>query len=96
MRLFISVIQDCEDALSNWVPGNAAVRSSLSVRTRNHRNKRRQQTEGVGLEDRNSWVSAGEHERQVGHSDVEDDDDVDDELDDDGRDVKDRRRLEEV
>ncbi|RVD86278.1 uncharacterized protein DFL_004562 [Arthrobotrys flagrans] len=94
------IIQDCEDALSNWVPGNAAVKSSLSVRTRNHRNKRRQQTEGVSLEDRGSWVSAGEHERRVDDDDEDEDEEeeeIGEEVDDEDEDVKlARKRLEAV
>ncbi|KAK6508533.1 Eisosome core component [Arthrobotrys conoides] len=93
------IIQDCEDALSNWVAGNAAVKSSLSVRTRNHRNKRRQQTEGVSLEDRGSWVSAGEHERRVDDDEDEDEEEeeVGEEIDDEDEDVKlARKRLEAV
>ncbi|KAF3936605.1 hypothetical protein ABW19_dt0208621 [Dactylella cylindrospora] len=92
------IIQDCEDALSNWVPGNAAVKSSLSVRTRNHRNKRRQQAEGVTLDDRGSWISAGEHERQGGHIESGEEEEVDEDADDtEDEDVKHaRKRLEEV
>src|ERR1700754_4149329 len=29
-----AIIQDCEDALTNWLQGNAAVRSQLSTRSR--------------------------------------------------------------
>lgn len=83
------IIQDCEDALTNWIPNKAAVRSNLSVRTKNHRNRRtRQKAEGVDLADqdtpmdRDSWVSAGEHERRVAGDMHSDEDEDDEELDD--------------
>ena len=73
MRLS-SIIQDCEDALTNWVSANAAVSSKLSTRARNlsQRRKQRIQGEGVDLsgqdtnmqgENRESglWVPAGAH-----------------------------------
>lgn len=42
------IIQDCEDALTNWVEQNAVVKSSLSQRTRtlSQRRKNRSQQEG--------------------------------------------------
>jgi len=85
------IIQDCEDALSNWVIGNASVKSSLSVRTRNHRMKRNQNTQGVDLAhqdmpmDRNSWVSAGEHEHNIPNDEDEEELEDEDDLRDDER-----------
>ena len=66
------IIQDCEDALTNWVQQNAAVSSKLSTRSRtlSQRRKNRAQGEGVdlsgqdqSLKDRESglWVPAGAH-----------------------------------
>lgn len=69
-----SIIQDCEDALTNWVQQNAAVSSKLSTRTRtlSQRRAARRQHAGEGvdlsgqdapLDSRESgiWVPAGEH-----------------------------------
>ena len=75
MRLIhYSIIQDCEDALTNWVTQNAAVSSKLSTRARTlsqRRHAKRNQGEGVDLanqdppmdKDRESglWVPAGAH-----------------------------------
>ena len=73
MRLS-SIIQDCEDALTNWVSANAAVSSKLSTRARNLSQRRKQRTQGEGVdlsgqdtnmqgENRESglWVPAGAH-----------------------------------
>jgi hypothetical protein len=70
-----SIIQDCEDALTNWVEQNAAVSSKLSVRSRTlsqrRRSAARRQGEGVDLsgqdqplENRESglWIPASEHQ----------------------------------
>ncbi|RMZ87769.1 hypothetical protein DV736_g4995, partial [Chaetothyriales sp. CBS 134916] len=69
-----AIIQDCEDALTNWVQGNAAVKSSLSTRSRTLSQRRKNAVKrnaegGVDLSaqdqplkgDRDSWVPAGEH-----------------------------------
>ncbi|KAL1630740.1 lipid-binding protein [Diplodia seriata] len=68
-----AIIQDCEDALTNWVEQNASVKSSLSTRARTlsqRRHQRRQNGEGVDLshqdqpmEGRESglWIPASEH-----------------------------------
>lgn len=64
-----SIIQDCEDALTNWVTQNAAVTSKLSTRARNLSQRRKQrQSEGIDLsgqdssmKDRDSWVPAEQH-----------------------------------
>lgn len=74
-----AIIQDCEDALTNWVEKNAAVSSKLSVRARNLSQRRHQnprtQGEGVDLasqdqpmKDRDSglWVPAGAHREHLG------------------------------
>jgi len=70
---YCRIIQDCEDALTNWVTQNAAVTSKLSTRARNlsqRRHKARPTGEGVDLsgqdqsmKDRESglWVPAGTH-----------------------------------
>lgn len=68
------IIQDCEEALTNWVPSKAVVRPNLSTRTRTlsqrHReNVAKNRGEGVDLSaqdqpmkgDRDSWVPAAQH-----------------------------------
>lgn len=70
-----AIIQDCEDALTNWVQQNAAVSSKLSTRARTlsqrRRSAARRQGEGVDLshqdqplENRESglWIPASEHQ----------------------------------
>ena len=63
-----AIIQDCEDALTNWVEQNAAVKSKLSTRSRNLSQRRQQRAEGVDLSgqdqhmDRESWVPASQHQ----------------------------------
>lgn len=65
-----AIIQDCEDALTNWVTQNAAVSSKLSTRSRNlsqrRRNTIRAREEGhdlshqdVPLNDHGSWTQQG-------------------------------------
>lgn len=65
-----AIIQDCEDALTNWVTSNAAVSSKLSTRSRNlsqrRRNTIRAREEGhdlsqqdVPINDHGSWVAQG-------------------------------------
>jgi hypothetical protein len=80
-----SIIQDCENALTNWVQQNAAVDAKLSNRARTlsqRRRNRRQAGEGVDLsgqdrdlENRESglWVPASEHHGN-GYEEEEDDD----------------------
>ncbi|KAF2202586.1 hypothetical protein GQ43DRAFT_448003 [Delitschia confertaspora ATCC 74209] len=83
-----AIIQDCEDALTNWVQQNAAVSAKLSTRARTlsqrRRNAARRQEEGVDLshqdrplENRDStiWVPAGEHHGN-GYEEEEDDEDA--------------------
>ena len=91
-----AIIQDCEDSLTNWVQGKAAVRSSLSTRSRTLSQKRKNATKrnaegGVDLSeqdqplksDRDSWVPAGEHGEYQG--DEEEEDEEDEEVNGDGR-----------
>ncbi len=64
-----AIIQDCEDALTNWVEQNAAVKSKLSTRSRtlSQRRANRNRDDGVDLTDqdqhmdRESWVPASQH-----------------------------------
>lgn len=86
-----AIIQDCEDALTNWVTQKAAVHSKLSVRARTlstrRRNNIKARAEGghdlsgqdAPLNDRDSWVPAGHH--QGAYEDDEDDDEDEDEED---------------
>lgn len=58
------IIQDCEDALTNWVPQHAAVSSKLSTRARNLSQRRtsRREQEPIDLShqdrplDAESWI----------------------------------------
>ena len=63
-----AIIQDCEDALTNWVDQNAAVKSKISQRTRTLSQRRKQREEGVDLsgqdQDRESWVPASQHQNE--------------------------------
>lgn len=84
-----SIIQDCEDALTNWVSQNASVSSKLSQRSRTlsqrRRNQNRERGEGVDLSGQDQpldsresglWIPAAEHQGN-GYDDREDlDDDV--------------------
>lgn len=81
-----AIIQDCEDALTNWVSSNAVVSSKLSVRSRNlsqRRKKNAASAEGVDLSgqdhamksDRDGWVPAGQH----GEYEQEEDDEEEEE-----------------
>lgn len=68
-----AIIQDCEDALTNWVSSKAVVKSSLSQRSRTlsqrHRNNIEKRGEGIDLSgqdaamtgDRDSWLPADQH-----------------------------------
>jgi len=64
-----AIIQDCEDALTNWIPQNAVVTSKLSTRARNLSQRRQRRIHGEGVDlteqdqpmDRDSWVPAHEH-----------------------------------
>lgn len=77
-----SIIQDCEDALTNWVTANAAVSSKLSTRARTLSQRRHQKREGgVDLSnqdsslkgDRDSWMPASGHIQYVDDDDEDDD-----------------------
>ena len=83
-----AIIQDCEDALTNWVNSNAAVSSKLSTRSRNlsqrRKNNVRARAEGLDLSgqdaplnDNNSWGGREESE--------EEEEDLDDGLNSEGR-----------
>jgi hypothetical protein len=65
-----AIIQDCEEALTNWVQSKAAVKPSLSTRSRSLSQRTREKNrDGVDLSeqdqpmrgDRDSWVPAGQH-----------------------------------
>lgn len=77
-----SIIQDCEDSLTNWVEQNAAVSSKLSTRTRtlSQRRRNRHQGEAVDLagqdapmENRESglWIPAEQHHHAGSYEDDE-------------------------
>jgi hypothetical protein len=81
-----AIIQDCEDALTNWVQGNAVVSSKLSTRSRTLSQRRKNaaakhNSEGHDLSgqdaplkgDRNSWVPAGQHGEYEQEEDEEED-----------------------
>lgn len=81
-----SIIQDCEQALTNWVPARAAVKSTLSRRSRSHSAARLTRArEGITLahQDRplksssSAWVPASEHERKQ-RGQITDDDEYED------------------
>ena len=63
------IIQDCEDALTNWVTQNAQVSSKLSTRARNLSTRRKQRAaeghdlsgQDSSMKDRDSWVPAEQH-----------------------------------
>jgi hypothetical protein len=65
-----AIIQDCEDALSNWVTSKAVVKSGLSQRSRTLSQRRQDNLKaGVDLSgqdqpltgDRDSWLPADQH-----------------------------------
>lgn len=89
-----AIIQDCEDALTNWVTQKAAVSAKLSTRARTlstrRRNNIKARTEGLDLSgqdaplnDRDSWMPAGQHHHHKDEYGVDDDEDdvSDDDLD---------------
>lgn len=82
-----AIIQDCEDALTNWVQAEAVVSSKLSTRSRTLSQRRkanaaRSRGEGVDLAsqdqplrgDRDSWLPASQHGYEHGDEEEEDDD----------------------
>ncbi|GKT43116.1 sphingomyelinase [Colletotrichum spaethianum] len=80
-----AIIQDCEDALTNWVTSQAAVSSKLSTRARTlstrRRNNIRARAEGghdlsgqdVPLNDDSSWTPA--HNKEADYTDEEEEED---------------------
>ncbi|KAL8784004.1 MAG: hypothetical protein Q9195_009214 [Heterodermia aff. obscurata] len=85
-----AIIQDCEDALTNWVTANAAVAPKLSTRARNLSQRRKQRTQGEGvdlsgqdssLKDRESglWVPAAAH-REYGDDGEEEEEEEEEEV----------------
>jgi hypothetical protein len=82
-----SIIQDCEDALTNWITANAAVRSKLSTRARTlSQRRKRAQGEGVDLssqdqsmKDRDSWVPASAHQGGEEYEDEEEEEEEEEE-----------------
>lgn len=64
-----AIIQDCEDALTNWVQSKSVVRSNLSTRARTLSQRRKAKAEGVDLShqdsamdgEREGWVPAHQH-----------------------------------
>jgi hypothetical protein len=71
-----SIIQDCEDALTNWVSQNAAVKPQLSTRARTLSQRRQKgvrhspgqpvdlasQDQPLGNRESGLWVPASEHQ----------------------------------
>ena len=85
-----SIIQDCEDALTNWVTANAAVAPKLSTRARNLSQRRKQRTQGEGVDlsgqdssmkDRESglWVPAGAHREYADDGEEEEEEEEEEE-----------------
>ncbi|KAF2254610.1 hypothetical protein BU26DRAFT_417413 [Trematosphaeria pertusa] len=83
-----AIIQDCEDALTNWVQQNAAVHSKLSTRARTlsqrRKNAARRSGEGIDLshqdqplDNRESglWIPASEHQGN-GYEEEEEEEDA--------------------
>lgn len=82
-----AIIQDCEDALTNWVQSKATVKSSLSTRARTlsqrRKNKIASNAEGHDLSgqdaplegERDGWVPASQHGEYEAEEE-EDDDEV--------------------
>ena len=87
-----AIIQDCEDALTNWVEQNAAVKSKLSTRARTLSQRRAQRNNGEGVDlssqdqnmDRESWLPASEH-RTLEEYERDEDAEIEDEKMDRGR-----------
>lgn len=76
-----AIVQDCEDALTNWVTSNAAVNSKLSQRSRTlsqrRRNNIQHSSEGPDqpMKDRSSWALGNEHQGDD-YEDEEEDDEI--------------------
>jgi hypothetical protein len=96
LTLDCSIIQDCEDALTNWVTQNAAVKPQLSTRARTLSQRRHKGTHESGQpvdlasqdrplggshNDAGLWVPASEHQSGAIYSgDAEEDDEDEDEV----------------
>lgn len=88
-----AIIQDCEDALTNWVQGSASVTSKLSTRARTLSQRRKnnaakhRDAAGVDLAsqdqpmagDRDSWLPAGQHQARGEEEEEEEYEEEDDE-----------------
>jgi len=87
-----AIIQDCEDALTNWVSQNAAVKSRLSTRARTLSQRRKARTgQNAGpvdlsgqdspMENRDSglWVPADQHRATYEDGEVEEDEEDEEE-----------------
>ena len=84
-----AIIQDCEDALTNWVTSKAVVKSGLSTRSRALSQRHRENTakaraEGVDLssqdqpmKDRDSWLPADQHASYHAEEDAEEEGSLD-------------------
>ena len=83
-----SIIQDCEDSLTNWVEQNAAVTSSLSTRTRTLSQRRRNRHPGEAVDlagqdapmeqsrDSNLWIPASQHHNADRYEDDDEEEDA--------------------
>ncbi|KZZ96243.1 sphingolipid long chain base-responsive protein PIL1 [Ascosphaera apis ARSEF 7405] len=60
-----ALIQDCENALTHWAPSSAAVKPSLSIRTRHLSQRKRQSREQPIDEDGVDDVDFTQHERPM-------------------------------
>ena len=87
-----AIIQDCEDALTNWVSQNAAIKSQLSTRARTLSQRRKARTSQKGgpvdlsgqdapMENRDSglWVPADQHGARYEDGEVEEDEEDEEE-----------------
>jgi hypothetical protein len=90
-----AIIQDCEDALTNWVSQNAAVKSRLSTRARTLSQRRKARTgqnagpvdlsgQDAPIENRDSglWVPADQHRATYEDGEVEEDEEDEEEGED--------------
>ncbi|PFH60549.1 hypothetical protein XA68_10792 [Ophiocordyceps unilateralis] len=91
-----AIIQDCENALTNWVTANASVNPKLSTRSRTlsqrRRNNIRARTEGhdlshqdTPLNDNNSWAEHDDDEDEEEEEEEEDDEEEEEEEHEDRR-----------
>ncbi|PHH78931.1 hypothetical protein CDD82_2759 [Ophiocordyceps australis] len=77
-----AIIQDCEDALTNWVSSNAAVSSKLSTRSRGlsqrRRNNIRARSEGLDLSTQDAPLNDGSSWRDAAADSDEEEDEEED------------------